>query len=95
MDLYIYYRVRSEHTEIASLRVRALQERIARAYGIVTALKRRPEEKQGCQTWMEIYEAVPDGFEAALRQAVVQAGLGALIDGPRHVEHFLDMRSCA
>ena len=95
MDLYIYYRVRSE--DAPALRVRAvdLQQRLATEHGIVAGLKRRPEEKDGRQTWMEIYQAVPPGFEAVLEQAVARDGLAALIDGQRHTEHFVDMPSCA
>lgn len=95
MDLYIYYRVVTKNAAILQERVALLQQTLAREYGIVTALKRRPEEKAGRQTWMEIYHAVPDGFEEALDRAVAQAGLLALIDGQRNTEHFVDMSSCA
>lgn len=76
-------------------RVILLQQTLAQEYGIVTALKRRPEEKDGRQTWMEIYQAIPDEFEAALDRAVNQSGLLDLIDGRRNTEHFVDMSSCA
>lgn len=95
MDLYIYYRVVTEDAATLHKQVILLQQTLAREYGIVTALKRRPEEKDGRQTWMEIYHAVPDGFEAALDRAVTQTGLLALIDGQRNTEHFVDMSSCA
>lgn len=95
MDLYIYYRVRSEDGEALRTRVVALQQSLAREYAIVTGLKRRPEEKDGRQTWMEIYQAVPAGFETALERAVAQAGLTELIAGPRNTEYFVDVSSCA
>ncbi len=95
MDLYIYYRVRNENGEALRTRAQAMQQRLSRQYGIVTGLKRRPVEKQGLQTWMEIYQAVPADFEAQLEHAVAQAGLADLIDGTRHTEHFLDVSSCA
>ncbi len=95
MDLYIYYRVRSELAPILQQQVEAMHASLSREYGIVIGLKRRPGESEGRQTWMEIYQAVPTGFEAALERAVEQAGLDALIDGSRHTEHFLDVSSCA
>ena len=94
MDLYIYYRVRSENATALRVCVESLQRRLEKEYAIVTGLKRRPEEKDGLQTWMEIYFAVPDGFEAALADAL-PAGLPALIEGPRHTEHFVDVAPCA
>lgn len=95
MDLYIYYRVRSEHASALRAKVWSMQRCLSREYGIVTALKRRPEEKEGRQTWMEIYQAVPDGFDAILERTIAQAGLAALIDGRRNTEHFLDVPPCA
>lgn len=94
MDLYIYYRVRSEDAKALQAQAAAMQHALSAEYGIVTGLKRRPETKDNCQTWMEIYEAVPDGFDAILEAAVAKAGLSALIDGQRHTEHFLDVSSC-
>ena len=95
MDLYVYYRIRSECANELCMQAAAMQKSLAQEYGIVTALKRRPHEKDGMQTWMEIYHAVPEGFEAALERAVVQAGLPALIDGQRNTEYFLDVSACA
>ena len=95
MDLYIYYRVCSGSAGELRTRASAMQNRLAREYGIVAALKRRPEEKDGLQTWMEIYQAVPDGFAMLLERAVAQAGLAALIDGQRHTECFVDVSACA
>lgn len=95
MDLYIYYRVCNDNAAALCERVRAMQRCLAREYGIVTALKRRPQEKDGRQTWMEIYQAVPAGFDTALERAVAQAGLHALTEGPRNVEYFLDVSTCA
>ena len=95
MDLYIYYRVRSENAAALQGRVESLQQRLEKEYGIVTGLKRRPQEKDGLQTWMEVYFAVPAGFEAALEDAFAAEGFSALIEGPRHTEHFVDVASCA
>ena len=95
MDLYIYYRVRCEHAQTLQSTATAMQRAITAEHGITTALKRRPEEKDGQHTWMEVYLAVPQGFEAVIERAVAQAGLAALIDGQRHTEYFLDCSTCA
>jgi hypothetical protein len=95
MDLYVYYRVRSANTQTLQARVEAMQKRLAREHGIVIGLKRRPEEKEGRQTWMEIYQAVPSGFETALEHAVSREDLSALIDGQRNTEYFVDVSPCA
>ena len=95
MDLYIYYKVRTEHGARLAERALGMQQTLLRDYGIVTGLKRRPQENDGRQTWMEIYQNVPDGFEASLANAVAGSGLLELIDGQRHTEHFMDVSSCA
>ncbi len=95
MDLYIYYRVLTELASQLQVRVESMQTCLSQEYGIVVGLKRRPEEKDGRQTWMEIYQAVPADFETALESAVARAGLPDLIDGPRHIENFVDIASCA
>jgi hypothetical protein len=95
MDLYIYYRVRSGDADALHAKAAAMQAALGKKYGIVGALKRRPEEKDGRQTWMEVYEGVSEGFETSLESAVAEAGLPALIDGARHTEYFMDVSSCA
>jgi hypothetical protein len=95
MDVYVYYRVRSSHATELQAQAVVMQARLSEQYGIITALKRRPEEKNERHTWMEVYLAVPDGFDDALEQAVIQANLATLIDGERHIEHFLDLSACA
>ncbi|HYC43156.1 MAG TPA: DUF4936 family protein [Noviherbaspirillum sp.] len=95
MDLYIYYRVRDEDAAALQVRASAMLQRLAAEHGVAGSLKRRPEAKDGRQTWMEVYQAVPDGFEATLDAAVAREGLAELIDGPRHTEHFMDIPACA
>jgi hypothetical protein len=94
-DLYIYYQVRDEHAAALELRVRAMQEVLSAERGVNGQLKRRPEAKDGLQTWMEIYPATPAGFDAALNVAVQDAALAELIAGPRHTEIFTDLNTCA
>ena len=50
---------------------------------------RRPEIKDGLQTWMEVYVDVPDTFEARLAEAVRSAELNTMIEGERHTERFV------
>jgi hypothetical protein len=95
MDLYIYYRADCEHAQALQTQVPAMQAALAKDYGIAVAFKRRPEEKDGQNTWMEVYLAVPQDFETALARAVTRAKLDSLIDGKRHTEYFLDISSCA
>ena len=92
-DIYVYYRVRSELAALMLPHVRAMQEGLREAYGVDALLKRRPEEKDGAQTWMEIYPSVPDDFLGALEQAAINAHLP--IDGGRHIEIFVDLPQCA
>ncbi len=70
-----------------------MQAELARRFGVRTALKRRPGEKDGLQTWMEIYTDVPDGFASALQQAADNAALP--LEGKRHMEIFVDLPACA
>jgi hypothetical protein len=95
MDLYIYYHVRSDERDGFRAKALAMQHNLARDCGVATALKRRPEEKNGLQTWMEVYLAVGEDFESRLNQAVAAHGLSEWIQGRRHTEQFLDVSLCA
>lgn len=92
-DVFVYYRVRREHAAQMRPRISALQAALAQDFDIHAALKRRPDEIDGMQTWMEIYADVPDDFLPALQQAVVDARLPA--EGERHLEIFVDLPECA
>lgn len=92
MDLYVYYRVRSEDAARLQPHVEAMQRELAQTHHVRAALKRRPEEKEGRQTWMETYLDVPEGFASVLAGA---AAALPLIDGDRHVETFVDLAPCA
>ena len=92
-DLYIYYQVREADAGRLLPLVAAMQSRLAARYSLAPQLKRRPQARDGLQTWMEVYPATPEGFEAVLAQAVAEAGLVALSAGPRHVEVFTDLDS--
>jgi hypothetical protein len=90
MDLYVYYKVRESDAADLAPRVRAMQAALARE-GIRTQLKRRPETKDGMQTWMEVYPGAGEAFQARLDDAAAQAGLSTLIAGPRRAEVFIDL----
>ena len=91
IDLYVYYKVRDGDAASLAPRVRAMQAQL----GSPAQLKRRPEAREGLQTWMEVYPAVPEGFDAALERAAVDAGLQQFIQGPRRSEIFTDLSLCA
>ncbi|MDQ9171573.1 DUF4936 family protein [Oxalobacteraceae bacterium R-40] len=94
-ELYVYYRAKSENAALVQARANYMQAQMARALGLPCFLKRRPAEKDGCHTWMEVYPAVPDGFEERLQSAVKEAGLLELTEGERHTEIFEDRSACA
>lgn len=91
IDLYVYYKVREGDAAALAPRVRALQADVARRHGVQGQLKRRPEARDGLQTWMEVYPAVADGFAALLATAAAEAGLDALLASARHAEIFFDL----
>ena len=95
MDLYIYYKVDPAAAAELALRVAAMQAALAANRNADAAIKRRPGEQNGVQTWMEVYRDVPAGFDAALAQAVIDSGIAKLISGPRHTEIFVDIDACA
>jgi Domain of unknown function (DUF4936) len=95
IDLYVYYKVREEHAPRLEPLVRAMQARLQVAHGVSVQLKRRPEARDGMQTWMEVYPGVAEAFGAVLVQAEREAGLAGLIEGPRRSEIFTDLTACA
>jgi len=90
-DLYVYYKVRERDAAALAPRVRAMQAALAASHGIAVQLKRRPDSKDGMQTWMEVYPGVPDSFAADLGRTATDRGLDKLIDGPRRAEVFVDL----
>ncbi|WP_323141678.1 DUF4936 family protein [Massilia phyllosphaerae] len=95
IDLYVYYKVREQDSAALEPRVRALQAALAARHAVVPQLKRRPEIRDGLQTWMEVYPSTDDAFGAALEAAARDAGLDTLITGPRRAEVFMDLNPCA
>lgn len=89
MDYYIYYRVRDAQALSLREKVLPMQAALQRQYQVDTALKRRPDVHNDCQTWMEVYLAAPEGFDAALADASTAAQIAPHIDGERHIERFI------
>ncbi len=94
-DLFIYYRVPASHTKTMQKKIIDMQAALREKWPVSTALKRRPELKDGCETWMEIYAQVPDDFPSALELAVNQAQVLEHTEGHRHIETFVDIAACA
>jgi hypothetical protein len=95
MDLYIYYKVKEADVARLLAAVAGMQAALTQRHGVACQLKRRPGAKEGLQTWMEVYAATPDGFAAALQQAVAEAGVDQYTTGLRHTEAFMDVVPCA
>ena len=95
MDFYVYYKVGPAAAAELAPKVRSLQRQLAAGHGVATALKRRPGEQNGLQTWMEVYSGAPAGFDAVLALAVGDSGIEALAEGGRHTEIFVDLEACA
>ncbi len=93
-SLYVYYRIPESKADAACEAAARLAELVA-AQGVERPrLMRRPEPNaQGQQTWMEVYECWDPGRLATLDRAVTDSGLGALIEGTRHPELFIDLPS--
>ncbi|MDA8224420.1 MAG: DUF4936 family protein [Betaproteobacteria bacterium] len=91
MHVYIYYRVRTDDPETETL-IRGLQARLACRACINGRLLKRCDDPL---TWMEIYEDVADA-QALLRQLDQLASeydLMPFLDGERHVECFVSLRT--
>ncbi|MYM84268.1 DUF4936 family protein [Duganella sp. FT50W] len=95
MDLYIYYKVKQADAASLLAAVVTMQTSLAQRHGVACQLKRRPETSEGLQTWMEVYAATPEGFAAALQQAVAEADVDQFTTGLRHTEAFMDVIPCA
>lgn len=93
-SLYVYYRVPEGAADAARKAAARLAELVA-AQGVERPrLMRRPEtDAQGQQTWMEVYACWDPAWTTTVERAVAASGLGALIEGPRHPELFIDMPS--
>ncbi|WP_119154000.1 DUF4936 family protein [Caldimonas tepidiphila] len=94
--LFIYYRVLPERAGETLVALQALQQQAcARFAGLQAELLRRPEEKDGLQTWMETYshpDGVPASAESWLCDEALRAGVLG-IQGNMYVEVFVPCAS--
>lgn len=91
-ELFIYYRAEPAHAEALAAAVRQMQcELCGRHPGLSARLLRRPDQREGQQTWMEAYVLPADASAVALAAAIERAAetLQPLLAGPRHAEHFV------
>jgi hypothetical protein len=98
-ELFIYYRVQPAQAAAALDAVQRMQLDLMRRHpGLKARLLRREPEFEATanalETWMETYalESNPEGVTPALQADIAALG-GALdmIQGPRHVEVFVDL----
>ena len=93
MDIFVYYRVHPEHTELLLKAIFNMQNQLKTHYAIETSLKRRSDQadQKEYATWMETYQNVPAGFIEVLNKGVSKANISAYIEGERHIEVFEDL----
>ena len=90
-SLFIYYRIASADAAAARRAVEAMQYTLRERHaGLQAALWRRPQEKDGMQTWMETYTR-PDGVDESIEADIAAAALAlqTWVQGPRHAEVFV------
>jgi hypothetical protein len=89
-DLYIYYRVKDTNSYQLNQVIVAMQATLAATYQVTTSIKKRLETEKNFHTWMEVYYAVTLDFAEIVAQKVTNYRLSHLIDGPRHIEFFIN-----
>lgn len=91
-ELYVYYRVASAHWRDAAQAVRAFQRHLcAQRPGLSARVLRRPDERSGEVTLMEIYRVAGGGVDAELEARIAEAAADLApwcAAEARHVERF-------
>ena len=92
LHLYVYYKVRKADAANMREAVEKVQARLSERTGLRFHLRRRRRGSDGSDddTWMEIYEHVPAGFEQELDALIADAELESWTVGGRHIERFED-----
>lgn len=93
IDLYVYYKVPDANAAALEPLVRAMQAGLAQE-GIGGQLLRRPDSKDGLQTWMEVYPRVEEHLVPVVEARARASGMAGLVDGPRRAEVFVEF-TCA
>jgi len=91
-ELFIYYRAEPARAEAVATAVQRMQAQLCDACpGLQARLLRRPDQRDGLQTWMEAYRLPADASAVAMAAAIERAAesLQAHLSGARHVEHFV------
>jgi hypothetical protein len=93
-SLYVYYRIPWRNV-IKARAAAACLGTVLEAHGVERPrLMQRPDaDAEGRQTWMEIYACWDDKWAPTIERSLVDCGLAALIEGPRHSELFIDIPS--
>lgn len=91
-ELYVYYRVAAARWRDAARAVHAFQQQLcAQHAGLSARVLRRPDERAGEVTLMEVYRVAEGDVDAALEARIAEAATAL---GPwcaadaRHVERF-------
>ena len=91
-SLYVYFRVPARHVDLAQTAALRAASLIEAAGATRPRLMRRPEpDREGRQTWMEVYEPWNPAWQTIMDEAVHASGLASLIEGERHLELFEDL----
>lgn len=91
-ELFVYYRAEPARAESVAAAVQQMQAQLCEACpGLQARLLRRPDLRDGLQTWMEAYRLPPGASTVAMAAAIERAAesLRAHLSGARHVEHFV------
>lgn len=91
-ELFVYYRAEPARAESVAAAVQQMQARLCEACpGLQARLLRRPDLRDGLQTWMETYQlpAQANAVETAAAIERAAESLQALLSGARYVEHFV------
>lgn len=90
MDCYVYFKTPQAQSAQVLQEQALWQQAIAAQLGYQGKLQRRPEIRDGLQTWMEVYRDVPPDFPARLSALLASQPLPLLNSVPRHQELFVD-----
>lgn len=86
-SVYVYYRLDPRHTDAVETLIRAMQNALTcRTSATAQLLKKRGTPL----LWMEIYTGIRDAeaFLLELSSVADEYGVGAFLEGERHVECF-------
>lgn len=91
LHLYVYFKVPQAVAADLLPRWWHWLDTVEDTTGVAGSLLRRPGVGgDGLQTWMEVYQDVPDAFAETLDHLWSDRGLQPFLAGPRHAELFAD-----